>query len=81
MVSFCRQDLGLCAKTVFNKIRCTAAKAERIFAKRSTRCLTKSAIYKKSKPNPKLITDDKLFGPSDTIINQPVTRSKDIDEF
>jgi len=45
LVSFCRLGLGLCAKTVFNKIRCTAASAERIFAvqrrKLETLCSTK----------------------------------------
>jgi len=53
LVSFCQLDLGMCAKTVFNKIRCTAASAERIFAvpsARDTRAFKKSAIYKKSSP-------------------------------
>jgi len=53
LVSFCRLDLGLYAKTVFNKSRNTAASADRIFAvqrqKLETRRLAKSVIYKKYK--------------------------------
>jgi len=56
LVSFCRLDLGLCAKNVFNKIRCTAASAEHIFAGQRARPAERSRhaarqISPKSKPN------------------------------